>query len=205
MELKAVIDKRHTVRDFQDKPVPAYVMEYAIENGFKAPTYNHLRDWDFIILNSLPAKMKLIEAEDLDKAVDHEELERIFRNEDAIMKEMYLDAIPKQKKMILSAPTVAIVVFKPKTRIEDAKRIYDLNCLASVWTCIENFLLSLAEHDVYGVTFIPQNIDKIKKKLGIPDRLEVAAIIPVGYKAENAGMLQQKKVTIAERIHYEKW
>lgn len=205
MELKAVIDKRHTVRDFQDKPVPAHVIEYAIENGFKAPTYNHLRDWDFIILNSLSAKMKLIEAEDLDKAVDYEELERIFRNEDAIMKEMYLDAIPKQKKMILSAPTVAIVVFKPKTRIEDAKRIYDLNCLASVWTCIENFLLSLAEHDVYGVTFIPQNIDNIKKKLGIPERLEVAAIIPVGYKTENAGMLQQKKVTIAERIHYEMW
>ncbi len=205
MELKVVIDKRHTVRDFQDKPVPVHVIEYAIENGFKAPTYNHLRDWNFIILNSLSAKMKLIDAEDLDKAVDYDELERAFRNEDAIMKEMYLDAIPKQKKMILDAPTVAIVVFKPKTRIEDAKRIYDLNCLASVWTCIENFLLSLAEHDVYGVTFIPQNIDNIKKKLGIPERLEVAAIIPVGYKAENAGMLQQKKVNIAERIHYEMW
>jgi Nitroreductase len=205
MELKEAIDKRRTVRDFQDKSVPSHVIEYAIENGFKAPTYNHLRDWNFILLNSLQAKMKLIEAEDLDKAVDSDELERVFSNEDAVMKEMYLDAIPKQKKMILSAPTVVIVVFKPKTRIEDAKRIYDLNCLASVWTCIENFLLSLAEHDVYGVTFIPQNIDKIKKKLGIPERLEVAAIIPVGYKAENAGILQQKKINIAERIHYEMW
>ena len=42
--------------------------------------------------------------------------------------------------MILDAPTVAIVVFKPKTRIEDAKRIYDLNCLASVWDLYREFL-----------------------------------------------------------------
>jgi hypothetical protein len=107
--------------------------------------------------------------------------------------------------MILNAPTIIIVVFKPKTRVEKAKRIYDLNCLASVWTCIENFLLSLAEHDVFGVTFIPQNIDNIKEKLQIPDELEIATIIPIGYKADDAKTLKQKTIHIAERIHTEKW
>jgi hypothetical protein len=107
--------------------------------------------------------------------------------------------------MILEAPSVIIVVFKPKTKIGEAKRIYDLNCLASVWTCIENFLLSLAEHDVYGVTFIPQNIEVIKKKLEIPDGLEIASIIPIGYKADDARILKQKTIDVAERKHYEKW
>ena len=107
--------------------------------------------------------------------------------------------------MILEAPSVIIVVFKPKTKIEEAKKIYDLNCLASVWTCIENFLLSLAEHNVYGVTFIPQNTEIIKEKLGIPDGLEIASIIPIGYKVDNARILKQKKIDIAERKHYEKW
>ena len=118
---------------------------------------------------------------------------------------MYLDAIPKQKQMILDAPSVVIVIYKPKTRIGEAKKIYDVNCLASVWTCIENFLLSLAEHDVYGVTFIPQNIETIKEKLGIPDDLEIAAIIPIGYKADDAKILTQKTINVAERIHNEKW
>ena len=98
-----------------------------------------------------------------------------------------------------------MVVYKPKTAIENIKRIYDLNCLASVWTCIENFLLSLAEHDVYGVTFIPQNTDKIKEKLGIPDELEIASIIPIGYKADHAKTLKQKTINVAERIHTERW
>ncbi|MBN1397613.1 MAG: nitroreductase family protein [Bacteroidetes bacterium] len=205
MEFKEVLEKRRTVRDFQNKEVPKAVIDYAIENGFKAPTYNHLREWDFIIIKSIESKLKLIESEKLDKSTDLNELEEMFRNKDRIMKEMYMDAIPKQKKMILEAPLVVIVVFKPKTKIEKAKKTYDLNCLASVWTCIENFLLSLAEHDVYGVTFIPQNIGTIKSKLEIPDELEIAAIIPLGYKSDKAVILQQKPVDIARRKHYERW
>ena len=205
MEFRDVIAKRKTIRDFQTKEVSTTIIDYAIENGFKAPTYNHLRDWDFIIIKSLESKLKLIESENLEKTIDIVELERLFMNEEPVMKEMYMDAIPKQKKMILEAPYVVIVVFKPKTKIEEAKRIYDLNCLASVWTCIENFLLSLAEYNVYGVTFIPQNIEMIKEKLGIPDGLEIASIIPIGYMADNASILKQKTIDIAKRKHYERW
>ena len=205
MEFREVIEKRRTIRDFQPGEVPRNVIEYAIENGFKAPTYNHLREWDFIILNSVESKLLLIECENLDKEIDIQELHKQFGKEERVKKEMYLNAIPKQKKMILSAPTVIIVVFKPKTKIANAKTIYDLNCLASVWTCIENFLLSLAEYDVFGVTFIPQHIGLIKDKLGIPDELEIASVIPIGYKAGDARIPEQKPVRIVERIHMEKW
>ena len=205
MDFIEVIEKRRTVRDFENKIIPNSIIEYAIGNAFKAPTFNHLREWDFIIIDSLKSKLKLIESENLDKVIDIKELEFQFKDEEAVMKEMYLDAIPKQKKMILDAPTVIIVVYKPKTKIENIKRIYDLNCIASVCTCIENFLLSLAEHDVYGVTFIPQNNGIIKEKLGIPSELEIASIIPIGYKANTAKTLTQKTINITERIHNEKW
>lgn len=205
MELREVIEKRRTIRDFQAHEISKDIIDYAIGNGFKAPTYNHLREWEFIILNQLESKFKLIESENLDKPIDFTDLEKQLKNEDKIMKEMYLDAIPKQKKMILDAPTVIVVVFRPKTRVSEAKKIYDLNCLASIWTCIENLLLSLAEHNVYGVTFIPQNTETIKRKLGIPDDLEIASIIPIGYMADDARILKQKTIHISERKHYEKW
>ena len=205
MEFIDVIEKRHTVRDFRHTAIPDGILEYAIKNGFKAPTYNHLREWDFIIIKNIESKLTLIESEELDKILSIEQLENLFRDEDSIMKEMYIDAIPKQKRMILEAPLVVVVVYKPKTKIEKIKKIYDLNCLASVWTCIENFLLSLAEHDVYGVTFIPQNTERLKVKLGIPEELEIASIIPIGYKADHANKLKQKTINIADRIHREEW
>lgn len=70
MEFREVIEKRKTIRDFQNKEISTTIIDYAIENGFKAPTYNHLRDWDFIIINSLESKLKLIESENLEKSID---------------------------------------------------------------------------------------------------------------------------------------
>ncbi len=205
MELKEVIERRRTVRDFKNENISDEILKYAIENAFKAPSYNHLREWDFIIVKSLETKLQLIESENLDKEISINELTKVFENEELIKKEMYLDAIPKQKKMILNAPIVVIVVFRPKKAIEKVDRIYDLNCVASAWCCIENLLLSLAERDVFGVTYIPQHTDKIKKKLNIPEELEIAAIIPIGYKAENAKILKQKEINISERIHLDCW
>ena len=205
MELKDAIEKRRTVRDFQNIKVPFGIVEYAIENGFKAPSHNHLREWNFIIVNSMEIKLNLLDSENLEKVRNIQEFEKIFENEEISKKEMYLDAIPKQKTMILSAPLIVIVVFKPKTKVEKAKNVYDLNCLASVWTCIENFLLSLAENDVYGVTYIPQNPEMLRIKLGIPSELESASIIPIGYKSNFAKDLKQKEIDITKQMHFEKW
>jgi len=83
--------------------------------------------------------------------------------------------------------------------------VYDLNCLASVWCSIENILLSLAEGEVFGVTFIPQNTPAVKKVLNIPQELEVAAIIPFGYKAPDAKSFPQKEVQLESRLYINNW
>ncbi|HEX2945466.1 MAG TPA: hypothetical protein VHT96_05895, partial [Clostridia bacterium] len=67
-----------------------------------------------------------------------EELKNLFEGQDALAKEMYLDAIPKQKRMILTSPELLVVVYRPKTQVAESQRVYDLNCMASVWCCIEN-------------------------------------------------------------------
>jgi hypothetical protein len=132
-------------------------------------------------------------------------LKREFQNCGNLVKEMYLEAIPKQKRMLLTAPEVLVVVYKTKTQVSESKRVYDLNCLASVWCCIENILLSLAENDIFGVTFIPKNTLAIKEVLNIPKELEVAVIIPFGYKNSNAKIIPQKEVELKSRLHINNW
>jgi len=41
--------------------------------------------------------------------------------------------------------------------------------------------------------------------LGIPDELEIAAIITIGYKTDDAKILKQKIIDINEKIHFNKW
>ena len=204
MELKDVINKRRTVRDFTNEKIDFEVIKSALKAGLKAPSYNHLKEWDFILVKDVGTRLALTKTEEMLEIVN-ENLIESFKNADILAKEMYLDAIPKQKRMILTSPELLIVVYKPKTQVVESKRIYDLNCLASVWCCIENILLSLAEKDVFGVTFIPKNTVEVKHVLNIPSDLEVAAIIPLGYKASDAKIIPQKEVNIDERVHMNQW
>ena len=50
MDLYEAIDKRHIVRDFKDKAVSGEILEKIINAGLKAPTHDHLRNWEFVIL-----------------------------------------------------------------------------------------------------------------------------------------------------------
>lgn len=204
MNLKEVINRRRTVRDFSIKKVPADIIMAALEAGLKAPSYNHQKQWDFILVNDMNIRHKLTQTEKMVEEVT-EELKDSLKELEDIAKNMYLDAIPKQKKMILEAPEFLVVVYKPKTHIKDSQKVYDLNCLASVWCCIENILLTLAENDVYGVTFISQNTCEIKKILDIPDDLEVAALIPFGYKKDGIKVFPQKDIDISKKLHLNHW
>jgi nitroreductase len=204
MEFQEVVIKRRTIRDFSDKPIDKQIINTAIYAGIHAPSYNHLKQWDFVLVKDLEVRVSLTQTEEMIENIT-DELKQAFEGNEIIAKEMYLDAIPKQKRMILTAPELLVVVYKPKTQINNSKRIYDLNCLSSVWCCIENVLLSLAEKDVFAVTFIPQNTPAVKKILNIPQELEVAAIIPFGYKAHDAKIPKQKEIRIEEKIHINNW
>jgi len=204
MEFKQVIDKRRTIREFSNEIVPNEIIAESLEAGLKAPSYNHLKQWDFIMVRDSKIRLALTQTEEMIEELSSDLLQA-FENHDSLAKAMYLDAIPKQKRMILTAPELLVVVYKPKTLVKDSNRIYDLNCLASVWCCIENILLSLAEHEVLGVTFIPKNTDKVKDILAVPDELEVAAIIPFGYKTEDSKIIEQKEIDLKTRIHINVW
>jgi len=205
MEFYEVVDRRRTIRDFASTPVVPDAIQRALEAGLKAPTYNHLREWDFVLVHEPAIRLQLVQAEGLSDEYDIEGLQHSFEGHDPLAANMYLDAIPKQKRMLLAAPELLVVVFKPKTPVVDSRRVYDLNCLASVWCCIENILLALAAEGLYGVTYIPQNTPGIKAALGIPEHLEVAALIPFGHQTGQPRIPPQKGVDLAQKLHFDQW
>ena len=200
MELQECISHRRTIREFSNLEVSPKIIEQALQAGLKAPSYNHLKQWDFILVKDQSKRIALTQTEEMIEEVT-EELIKTFEGHDDLARQMYLDAIPKQKRMILAAPELLVVVYKPKTQVSDSTRIYDLNCLASVWCCIENILLSFAENNIFGATFVPQNTKAVKRILDIPRELEVATIIPFGYMAPDAKFLPQKEVLLETRLH----
>lgn len=50
MEVYNAIYSRRIVRDFKDMPVSDEVLERIINAGLQAPTHDHLRNWEFVII-----------------------------------------------------------------------------------------------------------------------------------------------------------
>ncbi|MFA8344216.1 MAG: nitroreductase family protein [Rhodothermaceae bacterium] len=205
MEFYKVIENRRSIRDFSQKEVEEEKISRILDAGIKAPSYNHKREWDFMLIKDPGLRKAVVKTEDLSGKISPQNLKNILFEEDNFMADMYLDAIPKQKSMLLQAPELLIVVYKPKTEIKESQNIYDLNCFASVWCCIENILLAITEEDLYGVTYIPQRTVEMKSLLNIPKELEIAALIPFGQKADLAVVPKQKEREVEKHIHINKW
>jgi nitroreductase len=129
MEFYEVVKNRRTIRDFADMAVPPDTIHRVLEAGLRAPTYNHLREWDFILVKDRATRLGIIEVERLPEHCDIGGLQQLFKDHDRLAKEMYLDAIPKQKRMILTAPELLVVAYKPKTQI--AKSVKGDDCSGS--------------------------------------------------------------------------
>lgn len=52
MELYEAIYSRRVTRDFKDQVVPDEVLKRIINAGLQAPTHDHLRNWEFVILKT---------------------------------------------------------------------------------------------------------------------------------------------------------
>lgn len=50
MELYDVIEKRRTIRDFENEEMPQDVIERIIGAALKVPTNDHMRDWHYIVI-----------------------------------------------------------------------------------------------------------------------------------------------------------
>lgn len=200
-----VVNKRKSVRDFQSKPVEEEKLQRVLEAGLKAPSNNHLRQWEFILIKDAGQRRKVAELAQKGKSItDEMELEKKLENfSDPIQREMYRKAIPVQVNMLVSAPELLVVCYRLRKTLKECEILYDLNDLASVWMCIENILLAMTAEGLYGVTAVPRVTSSLKKLLAVPDGYEVAAVIPIGYPEDYS--VKQKPVSLEEKLHYDKW
>lgn len=202
MDFYEAVDKRRSIREFQVRPVEEKKLMAVLEAGLKAPTHNHLREWQFILIKNPEQRKRVIEAAK-GKDYSEDETQKAVSHMEEWEKPAYLAALPVQKRMMLTSPELLVVCFRMRKHFRECKSLYDLNNLASVWACIENILLSMAAEGLYGVTFVAHDTEPLKKMLSVPDDYEVAALIPIGYPKDH--FVKQRPISLQEKLHYDRW
>ena len=103
MEFYEVLERRRTIRDFSDKIVTDEVLEKILSAAFKAPTNDHLRQFEFIVVRGRENIARLVapvteNTRNIQQA-GLEAAEAMDEDERA----MFVDALPKQRRMLIES------------------------------------------------------------------------------------------------------
>ena len=204
MEFNEAVKKRRTVRDFQEKAVPAEAVRRALAAGLRAPSNAHLKSWQFILLRDRERRARaVIEGLKARDMKDREEIERFLtRFDQEELKRVYRRSLPMQQSMMLQAPELLLVCYRMKP-LAECRSLFELNPLASAWMCIENIMLALAAEGLFGCTYTPYESKGLKEFLGVPAGYEIAAVIPFGYAKELPG--ENENEDLDARLHVDGW
>lgn len=208
MEFFETVEKRRTVRDFENEEIPAEIIEKIIGAGLKAPTNDHMRDWHYIVIRDKNTLVKLLDI--IPKGISDEDMEQLLKDwnlNDSEQQSCYKNAVPKQHKMLMDAAAVIIPLLKQKTDILHPDNVSHLNGFASIWCSIENIFLA-ATAEGYGCNLrIPLGNEEeyAKRVLGFPDDYFMPCFIGIGKPKKDAPVIKQKDIDIKERIHANKW
>lgn len=205
MEFYEAVNRRRTVREFDRRHVEEEKTRRILEAGLKAPANAHLKDWEFILLRDPENRKKSIvdalRARDLKDKNDIEALIKTMPYEE--LKEVYRKSLPLQLTMLLEAPELLIVCYRTRKPLGEVKTLFELNNLASAWCCIENIVLAMAAEGLYGCTYSPYDASGLKKYLGLPGDMEVAAVIPFGYPLRPPE--ERPAPSLEPRLHIDRW
>ena len=208
MEFYEVLEKRRTYRDFSGREVSDEILKRVIGAAFKAPTNDHLRQFEFVVVRGQENIAKVIAPLAKNMAAFKELVAEVDESGDKDKMAMFADALPKQQKMLMDSGLLIIPFFRQQTwPLLKPTEQSSLNYFASAWCALENMLLAATNEGLGAVFHIPvgDEAEKIKKIVRAPEGYEFACLLTIGYPAENAFLPKQKEIDIEKRIHTDAW
>lgn len=208
MELYEVLEKRRTYRDFSDRKVNDEILNRVISTAFKAPTNDHLRQLEFVVVRGRENIANVIAPLAKNMEAFKKLVAEVDESDDKDKMAMFADALPKQQKMLMESGLLIIPFFRQLTcpLLKPAEQS-SLNYFASAWCALENMLLAATAEGLGAVFHIPvsDEADKIKTILHAPEDYEMTCLLTIGYPAEDAFLPKQKEINTENRIHENIW
>ena len=210
MDVYDAINNRRTIRDFEDKAIEMSIIEKILTAGLKAPTNDHMRNWDFVIVDDKDIRANILQPiKESRPTVKFDIIKTVesWGMKDKKQIDMYLDAVPKQYAMLYNAGCLILPFFRCGQGFLQPKTISSLNGFASIWCCIENMLIAAVAEGIFGVTRIPggNESEHIKSVVQYPDDYMMPCYLALGYPAKDASVVVQKEFSAKDKMHINLW
>ena len=199
MSFYEVIEKRRTIRQFDQEEIPKDVIERILNAGLKAPSGGGKRDWELLTITDKDIIL------DLAKFITLHPYN--VKSPTNPQQEMLKIGHTLQKSMIEESTCIIIVLYKQKHEFSDSYNNFGLQEYASAWALIENILLAATYEGLGTGIHVPiqKEPNQIKEYMKIPYNYYIPAMILLGYAAENAILPTRIEANVEKNVHWNKW
>jgi len=190
------MDKRRTVRDFSDKPVPKEVIDHLILAASTAPSGAHKQPWSFCVVSNPELKTRIREAAEKEE----------FESYNSRMPAEWLDDLrPLQTdwhKPFLELAPYLIIVFKRAYEVIDGKKKSNYYVAESVGLACGMLLTAIHHAGLVALTHTPSPMNFLCKILNRPENEKPFLLIPVGYPADEVYVPKLRRKNMEEIATY---
>ncbi len=195
ISLFEAIDTQRAIRRFKPDPISNELIVKLVEAATRAPSGANTQPWRFLIIRENHLKNKIA---DYYKKSWYKYLEKRIYN-----------PIPKKIKVsatylanhIQEAPILILIC------IEHGGSPSTMSRGASIYPAVQNMLLTARAYGLGSVltTLHKDYENEIKQIFDIPENVETAALLPIGYPLEGHGYGMNKRMSPEEVIHWDMW
>lgn len=199
MEFYDVINKRRTIRDFENKEIAQEVLNRILDAGLKAPSSDHMRRWAPVAIT--------------DKATIHAISEIVkpypcnIATPQSPQQEMFKIAFPRQQSMLGNAGCLILPYFYQKASMYKPENVFGLINYGATWALVENMLLAATYEGLGCAIHVPvgKEAEAFAAVVGAPVEYTLPVVIAIGYPAKDAQVPTQVSATVEEKVHWNKW
>ena len=206
MDLYEAIYKRRTTRDFKNKTVPDEIIRRIIDAGLQAPTHDHLRNWEFVVIKEKKDKERALQFLRQGIKPTLEILKKVLVD-GTLQQKMYAESMPKQHYMLMYASHIILPFFKSNSTVLKPSCVSSLNPVSSIWCVIENIFLAATAEGLACSVRIPVGEEgkNVADIVGAPENYLLSCYIGLGYPADDASLVEQVRYSPEQKIHTGKW
>ena len=173
--------RRHSVRDYTDRPVPRAVIEDCIRTAGSAPSGANHQPWHFVAISNPDIKAQI-------RAAAEEEERRFY---DGAAGDEWLSALEPigtgpEKPHLTVAPWLIVVFAQRYGQFDDGTRFKNYYVPESVGIATGFLLAALHHAGLVSLTHTPNPMRFLNAVLGRPDSEKPVMIIAAGHPAPDA-------------------
>ena len=187
------MNRRRTIREFSDRPIPRGIIENCIRAAATAPSGANQQPWTFVAISDPAVKSQIREAA--------EKVEQEFYTGEAT-KKWVKDLAPlgtHQSKPFLESAPYLIAIFAQRYGLSpDGGKVKHYYVQESVGIATGILVSAIHNAGLVSLTYTPANMSFLNRILGRPDNEKPFLILVTGYPAREAKLPDIKRKKLVE-------